>query len=165
MSINLVAIGVLALTFFAHTMYALSSVGNLRGSGRERPLPWVPIDVSKSRSFVNPTRDAGMYIEATRRRAIKGGNTYGRDIDPRVNFWQRGSTNGTLETFFISAVCPALTSVFPGAVIYDGGTAQMDDAGRPIFDGGVAGTTSGVLLDFGGAQYTEPNVQQNVCLT
>lgn len=124
-------------------------------------LPWVPIQVGKSKTYTHKTQDASMFIEASRRRAIKGGNTYGRNIDPRVNFWQRGSTNGTLETFFISAVCPALSSVFPSAILYDGGTAENEN--RPIYDAGTSWNVGGVVLDFGDATYEEGQDIQNVC--
>lgn len=165
MNINVAVLGLLLLTLGLHTVYALSE-GRSK-SEETRHLPWVPIQVGKSKTYVHKTQDAGMFIEATRRRAIRGGNAYGRDIEPNRNFWQRGSTNGTLETFFLSATCPTLTSVFPPPdLIYDGGRAEVAP-GLPVYDGGDAGTGEGdgTVLNFGGALYVPGTgqVQQNVC--
>lgn len=59
-------------------------------------LPWVPIDVNKPRSFVNMTKDAGMYTERTRRAAIIN--------NPNSIYGHKGSTNGSLEWNFLSSV-------------------------------------------------------------
>lgn len=106
-------------------------------------LPWTTIDVSKSRSFVNQTRDAGMFIERTRRAAIIN--------NPKPVFSYKGSTNGSLEYFFISGVltdprpvCPAE----PAPVIWSSGDA--DDEICDIVDAG--GAFGGYdVIDSGGA--------------
>jgi hypothetical protein len=59
-------------------------------------LPWVPIDVNKPRSFVNKTKDAGLFTERARRAAIIN--------NPTPVFSYKGSTNGSLEYYFISSV-------------------------------------------------------------
>lgn len=58
-------------------------------------LPWVPIDDNKPRSFVNTTRDAGMYTERTRRVAIIGANNCGVNLKSP---FQKHFNNGVVET-------------------------------------------------------------------
>lgn len=113
-------------------------------------LPWVPIDVNKPRSFVNQTRDAGMFIEKTRRCTIinsgRGGAT---------SFKQKGSTNGSLEYYFLTGVCPGrplpvgpICPPDPEGVVWSNG-----DANDEICDNVDAGGAFGMYdaVDFGGA--------------
>lgn len=71
-------------------------------------LPWVPIDANKHRSFVNQTRDAGMFTERTRRVAILGANNCGVDMKPP---FQKHFSNGVVETF-LTGIC-AVTKAVP----------------------------------------------------
>lgn len=71
-------------------------------------LPWVPIDANKHRSFVNQTRDAGMFTERTRRVAIIGANNCG--VDMKSPF-QKHFSNGVVETF-LTGIC-AVTKAVP----------------------------------------------------
>lgn len=108
-------------------------------------LPWVPIDANKHRSFVNQTRDAGMFVERSRRLAIIGAGCAG------PKFGYKGSTNGSLEYYFLSGLCPvAPKDVCPPApnVILSSGDA--DDEICDIIDAGGAGGMYDTL-DFGGA--------------
>jgi len=108
-------------------------------------LPWVPLDVNKPRSFVNKTNDAGMFIERTRRAAIL------RNPNPVFSF--KGSTNGSLEYFFLSSVLtdgrplPPLCPPAPNVVWSNG------DADDEICDNVDAGGAFGMYdaVDFGGA--------------
>lgn len=102
-------------------------------------LPWVPIDANKPRSFVNQTRDAGMFTERQRRVAIIS--------NPSSKFGYKGSTNGSLEWNFLTSicVCPPRGEVCPlYDAIDDGGNATsdvcdyIDGNGNDLFDGGNA---------------------------
>jgi len=105
-------------------------------------LPWVPIDVNKQRTFVNQTRDAGMFTERARRVAIlkNHGDT----------FSYKGSDNGYLESlltgiaFLPGEVCPAE----PIPVIWSNGDAD-DDICDIVDAGGAFGGYDSI--DFGGA--------------
>jgi hypothetical protein len=70
-------------------------------------LPWVPIDVNKRRSFVNQTRDAGMFTERQRRVAIIGSNSCGVDMRPPV---QKHFGNGVMESF-LTGICAVAKKV------------------------------------------------------
>lgn len=97
-------------------------------------LPWVPIDANKHRSFVNQTRDAGMFTERTRRTAIIG--------NPNGVYGYKGSTNGSLEWNFLTSicVCPSrkgdICPAEPTPVIWSNGDA--DDEICDIVDAGGA---------------------------
>jgi hypothetical protein len=73
-------------------------------------LPWVPIDVNKRRSFVNQTRDAGMFTERQRRVAIIGVNSCGVDMKPPS---QKHFNNGVMETFLTGICAVTKVSVIP----------------------------------------------------
>lgn len=72
-------------------------------------LPWVPIDVNKRRSFVNQTRDAGMFTERQRRVAIIGANSCGVDMKPPS---QKHFNNGVMETF-LTGICAVAKPFVP----------------------------------------------------
>ena len=87
-----------------------------------------------------------MATEIRRRRAAIGSNSCG--LNPK--FSHMGSTNGSLETYFISGLCPTFSKK-PSVVctsIFDGGNAEDDfcyivDGNEPyeyIIDGGYADT-------------------------
>jgi len=105
-------------------------------------LPWVPIRVGKERSFVNQTRDAGMFIERTRRAAILS--------NPSTFFSYKASTNGYLEhglTGILVGEPKPICPVAPNVVWSDG---DADDEICDIVDaGGAFGMYDAV--DFGGA--------------
>jgi hypothetical protein len=108
-------------------------------------LPWVPIDVRRTKHYVSQTRDAGMYIERQRRVAIIGN----KPLYPSY----KGSTNGSLEYYLTGiCVCPIapvpVCPPDPEKVIWSDGDA--DDA---ICDNVDAGGAFGMYdaIDFGGA--------------
>lgn len=56
----------------------------------------VPLSVGKQRSFHSLTRDAGLFIEAQRRKAIQKNH--------EGTFQKTGFTNGVVEAFFLSGI-------------------------------------------------------------
>lgn len=72
-----------------------------KDDGPPTQLPWVPIDVNKRRSFVNQTRDAGMFTERTRRVANIGANNCGVDMKSP---YQKHFSNGVMDTF-LTGIC------------------------------------------------------------
>lgn len=103
----------------------------------------VPIQVGKNKIIVSKTGDASMRTEFNRRKAIIQTNVC-RIKDPKFGFWNKDSTNGTLESYF-------LTSVYnerPRDKLYDGNNAYADN--EFILNGVGSG-----LLANGGNAYTE----------
>lgn len=99
MNINLLVVGLMALALGLHFANAFFNADKPPPS----ELPWVPIQVGKTRSFHSQTRDAGLYIEAVRRKAII------RNPDLVTSY--KGSTNGSLEWNFLTGIC-----VCPGRI-------------------------------------------------
>jgi len=134
--LSLLAIALLTHTYFAYTMVSQNKIPS--------ELPWVPIQVGKTKVYTNQTRDAGMYIERQRRTAII------QNASGKVGY--KGSTNGSLEWNFLTGicVCPPRGPVCPPApnVIWSDGDA--DDEICDIVDAG--GAFGGYdVIDFGGA--------------
>lgn len=138
MNINLIVLGVL---FTLLGLYSWKAYTTSSGS-TPNFLPWVPIQVGKQRSFVNQTRDAGMFIERTRRAAILS--------NPSTFFSYKASTNGYLEhglTGILVGLPKPVCPVAPNVVWSDG------DADDNICDNVDAGGAFGGydVIDFGGA--------------
>lgn len=93
MNINLGILGLLAAVIGLHITHAYFSLDSPPPTGH--PL-LVPIQVGKTTVYVSQTRDAGMFTEKTRRCAI---------INSSNDFKQKGSTNGSLEHYFLTSVC------------------------------------------------------------
>ena len=112
-------------------------------------LPWVPIRVGKERSFVNQTRDAGMFIERTRRAAIIS--------NPSTFFSYKASTNGYLEHGLTGILVGAPKPICPVApnVILSNGDAD-DDICDIVDSGGAFGMYD--VVDFGGAAGNECDI-------
>lgn len=141
MNINVIVLTLLAAVI---GMYTWKAFFNLDKPVQIGSLP-LPIQVGKSRSFVNQTRDAGMFTERTRRAAIISNR------DP-VFISSNGSTNGSLEWYFLSSILVAppkpLCPSEPEKVVWSNGDA--DDEICDIVDaGGAFGAYE--LLDLGGA--------------
>jgi hypothetical protein len=101
----------------------------------------VPVQVGKNKIIVSKTGDASMRTEYTRRRTIIGSNS-----GPIKKFGYSGSTNGSLETFFLSSILPTGVAQLCTS-IFDGGNADsefcsiLDGNGESIIvDGGYADT-------------------------
>lgn len=146
LSINTLFIGIFVLIIGG----GLTSYWLTRVDPYEPPigaLP-VPIQVGKNKIIVSKTGDASMATEYKRRRTVIGSNSYG--IFPK--FSHSGSTNGSLETYFLSAMCPTFTKV-KRSIVLDGGDAYTESTN--IFDGGNAMTTeTDIELDLGDAYTT-----------
>jgi hypothetical protein len=140
-NINLGVVGLLIIALGAHVAYAYFSLENPRPPG---PPMLVPIQVGKTKTYVSQTRDASMFTERARRTAIIS--------NPDGTYGHKGSTNGSLEWNFLTAicVCPPRKEVCPPApnVIWSDG-----DADDEICDNVDAGGALGVydIVDFGGA--------------
>jgi len=137
MNINYIVLGLMALLAgsFVWSSYQMTEAP-------EHFLPWVPIDVRKTKVYVSQTRDASMATERYRRIAIQGNRSGG------VSY--KGSTNGYLEYALTAlCICPP-KDVCPPApnVIWDGGNATSEVC--DIVNGGDA-TTEAEVVDFGNA--------------
>ena len=108
----------------------------------------VPVQVGKNKIFVSKTGDASMATETKRRRAIIGSNSCGYF----TKFGHSGSTNGSLETYFLSALCPGVSKRGPCETRYDGGDANTESC--IIFDGSDANAVPILELDLGDALTT-----------
>ena len=140
MNINVILMGLMSLmmSYAAWTVWTAPS-----GDHMHNFLPFVPIDVRKTKVYVSQTRDASMFIERQRRVAIIGNR-------PGV-FSSKDTSNGYME-YFLSAICVCPPKeVCPPApnVIFDGGNANSEVC--DIVDGGNA-MTEAEAIDFGIAQ-------------
>lgn len=110
----------------------------------------VPIQVGKNKIIVSKTGDASMATEYKRRRAIIGSNSCG--TSPKFGF--SGSTNGSLETYFLSSMCPTFVkkAVVACTSIFDGGNAESE------FCYVLDGNDGGLVVDGG---YADTNVCEN----
>jgi hypothetical protein len=139
MNINVVVMGILVMILGGYAWKAYTTPVDAPAPNF---LPFVPIDVRKTKVYVSKTRDASMYTEAQRRVAIIGNPTR------LVGF--KGSTNGSLE-FGLTSLCvcpPKDVCGPPEPVVWSNG-----DADDPICDVVDAGGAFGLYeaVDFGGA--------------
>jgi hypothetical protein len=140
MNINILVMGVLALILSGYAWKAYTAPVD---APTPNFLPFVPIDVRKTKVYVSQTKDAGMYIERQRRTAIIG--------NPTRIVGYKGADNGSLEFGLTSiCVCPPkqICPAEPEAVIWSNG-----DADDVICDNVDAGGAFGLYdeIDFGGA--------------
>ncbi len=135
MNINVLVMGILALILSGYAWKAYTTPVDAPAPNF---LPFVPIDVRKTKIYVSPTKDASMYTERARRTAIIS--------NPQGVYSYKGSTNGSLEWNFLTSVCvcpPRNPQVCPPPeYIADAGNATSDVC--DILDG--SGTE---VLDFG----------------
>jgi hypothetical protein len=100
-------------------------------------------DTGKSKQIQSKTGDASMQVELRRRRAIQAlGRIELKKI--KESTYQKGSTTGALETFFISGICPPIEKIIEN-LLYDAGGAcddycsVLEDTGSgPGYDAGDA---------------------------
>ncbi len=139
MNINAVALWVLAAILGLYTWRAYLHQDEPPPSA----LPWVPIDVRKTKVYVSQTKDAGMFVEFQRRIA----NIRNRPLIPSY----KGSDNGYLDYGLTGiCVCPAPETGCPPApnVIWSDGDAD-DEICDNVDAGGAFGGYD--IVDFGGA--------------
>lgn len=142
-------IGIMVLALGFHVGHAMFSNHPPRSP---TDLPWVPLSTGKERSFVSKTRDAGMYTETLRRLAVINGSCGGARVG---NYTDKSSTNGSLETYFITGLCP----VRLGMPICPPDTNEIDDGGNADTETcNIIDENGGELIDFGDAN-------TNVCPT
>ena len=108
----------------------------------------VPIQVGKNKIIVSKTGDASMSTEYKRRRAIIGSNSCGYF----TKFSHSGSTNGSLETYFLSGMCPGVVRSKRCETLYDGGDANTESC--IILDGSDANAIPTLEIDLGDALTT-----------
>ena len=135
MGLNAIALGLIALValYHAYTLYANQD------APPPSPLP-VPVQTHKSRSFHSQTRDAGLFTEGVRRRAIIS--------NPTLTVGYKGSTNGSLEWNFLTGICTGcIRKVCPAPeYVADAGNAAsdvcdiIDGSGEEILDFGDSST-------------------------
>jgi hypothetical protein len=109
----------------------------------------VPQQVGKTRAIQSKTGDASMNTEYQRRKAIILTNSC-LVKDPRFGFWNKSSTNGTLETYFLSNIYHRP----PQDNLYDGGDAYAEN------EFVLNGTGDGLLVN-GGNAYTQYCILNN----
>jgi len=137
MSLNLIALGLMLVLVGYHAVQAYLSPGD-----PDKPkLPWVPIDVRRTKHYVSQTRDAGMYIERQRRVAIIGNQPFSPSY--------KGSTNGSLEYYLTGIcvcppkqVCPTIFANVDGEYVDADSCNVLDGMGTDIADFGNAWTES-----------------------
>jgi hypothetical protein len=139
-NINTIFIGLLSI-FIGYNIisYYVQSVDIYKPPTGALP---VPLQIGKNKLIVSKNGDASMRTEYYRRKAIIQTNVC-RTKDPRFGFWNKDSTNGTLESYF-------LTSIYnekPHDLLFDGGyastenTFKLDGTGDGFTaDGGYANT-------------------------
>ena len=138
MNINVLVMGLLALVLGS---YAWKAYQTPVDAPPPNFLPFVPIDVRKTKIYVSKTKDAGMFIEQQRRLAI----LQNKPLVPSY----KDSTNGYLE-YSLTAIGfrPQPVCGPPEPVIWSNG-----DADDVICDNVDAGGAFGGYdtIDFGGA--------------
>lgn len=136
MNINVLVLGLLALLLGS---YAWKAYQTPVDAPEQHFLPFVPIDVRKTKVYVSPTKDASMYTERTRRTAIIR--------NPQGVYGSKDSTNGSLEWNFLTSVCvcPSRIVCPPPEFIADAGNATsevcdiIDGSGADVLDFGDSG--------------------------
>ena len=124
MNINVGVLGLLALALGAHVLYAWW-VRPLESNPHQ--LPWVPIDVRKTKVYVSQTRDAGMFVERQRRQAV----LRNRPFRPS----SKGFTNGVMDVRLTGIVFdPYAICGPPKPVVWDAGDADDGDKGAEVVD-------------------------------
>jgi hypothetical protein len=146
-SINSLCIGILLLILGSGiASYALTTTSSYDVPTGALP---VPVQIGKNKLIVSKTGDASMSTEYRRRRAIIGSNSCG--VVPKFGY--SGSTNGSLETYFLSSMCPRFKNSVVCDKLYDAGDVHADACA--ILDGGdAAGADQEIEIDLGDAYTT-----------
>jgi hypothetical protein len=141
LTINTLLLGILALFIVGNiaNYYLTYTADPYEIPGSALPAPQ---QVGKSKVYVSKERDASMYTESTRRRAIQGANRVATK-DPKFIYWNKGSTNGSLETFFLTSICPCL----PSSLV------SKEKVCNYLYDGGDGNANYCYVLDGNGQEY------------
>lgn len=164
-TINTLFIGILFLIIGSGvTSYYLTKIDPYEAPIGVLP---VPVQVGKNRIIVSKTGDASMQTEYKRRRTIIGSNSCG--VSPKFSY--QGSTNGSLETYFLSSMCPTfidskpkqstIESILSSIIGQSVGGTGGDTKDAPVVDGGSANveTKTSVLVNPGGADTDYTNAK------
>jgi hypothetical protein len=111
-----------------------------------------PISVGKQRSF-SSGRDASMFTQQVRRRAIVNAHYGSPGLILRESNHTSGFTNGVVELYSLSGVCNRICAAVVSAVcepVLDGGTST--DEFCDVLDGGTADSSGNIVLDAGNSQ-------------
>jgi len=153
----------LFLTFLIYTSYQQSKKPVL-DQIPDVPGFLVPISTGKERVTSSGNRDASMFTQRVRRKAIVDGYwASGRTM--RETTHTTGFTNGVVEVFEMSDICVRVCAKIAQIAqvctsILDGGSARSEYCA--VYDGGSAGTENMVIADGGSAT---TSVCANVCAT
>lgn len=159
MGINAIVLGLLAAALVLF-VYQSSAAGETIPTD----LPWVPIQVGKTRSFHSQTRDASMYTERMRRTAIIS--------NPDLVVGNKSSGNGSLEWNFLTGICVCpprkictINSLVDGGYYTADSCDVLDGMGTELADFGNAFTEScaGVCPPVVYETQEGGNVTTNVC--
>ena len=140
---NIIFIGLLSVPFL-YLAYLYFTIPRLDGMPVKPRALWGE-QVGKTRSIQSKTGDASMAIELSRRRAIQQAGKLNKSKlkESRTSI---GSTTGAIETFFLTAICPAICAICPPLEqIFDAGGAT--DEYCPILDDEPDGE---IVYDAGG---------------
>ena len=112
------------------------------------PRLLVPLQVGKTHHIQSMTKDASMFTEMNRRRAIQSSGRFQKNKLKETRT-STGSTSGSIETFFLTSICPKL-SCCSFDILFDGGNESanycpiLDDTGiggEIVYDAGNENTT------------------------
>jgi hypothetical protein len=134
MGLNAIALGLLALLVLYHSYTLFLN----RDAPPPSPLP-VPVQTHKSRSFHSQTRDAGLFTETVRRKAIIG--------NPTLTVGHKGSTNGSLEWNFLTGICTGCVRGKPDVCPPPEFIADAGNSGSNVCD--IIDGSGVEILDFG----------------
>jgi hypothetical protein len=110
-----------------------------------------PISVGKQRSF-SSTRDASMFTQQVRRRAVVNAHYGSPGYVLRETPHTSGFTNGVLEIYSLSGLCERVCAAVATVCepILDAGTSS--DEFCDVLDGGTAEGSGDIVLDAGDSQ-------------
>lgn len=142
MDLNTISIGLLSLPIL-YLVYLYFTLP--KESVPQKPSFLWGEQVGRTRSIQSKTGDASMATEYTRRRAIQmvGQQTPSKIKETRTS---SGSGTGAIESFFLTAICPAFCKLCKDYdIIFDGG--YIDSEFCPVLDDEDG---SAIVYDAGG---------------
>jgi hypothetical protein len=110
-----------------------------------------PISVGKQRSF-SSGRDASMYTQQVRRRAIVSAHYGSPGLVLRESNHTSGFSNGVVEIYSLTGLCEKICAAVQAVCepVLDAGTST--DEFCEVLDGGSANSSGNIVLDAGNSQ-------------
>ena len=110
-----------------------------------------PISVGKQRSF-SSGRDASMYTQQVRRRAIVNAHFGSPGLVLRESNHTSGFSNGVVEIYSLTGLCEKICAAVQAVCepVLDAGTST--DEFCEVLDGGSANSSGNIVLDAGNSQ-------------